>query len=115
MRLMLWVGDEGPTDLDLKDGDIWNVYPDSWQPGNEELKRFLVVQTSEYGGQQAELTEPEYAVGPSPEQPVTRHMRKYFMPYWEKLTPNELAVVRDREQSFPVVTGKFTLQDIIRK
>lgn len=115
MRLMLWVGDEGPTDLDLKDGDIWRVYPNTWEPGGMELKRWLIVELPEYGGQQTELVASEYAVGSSLDTPQLRLMRKYFIPYWQKLTPEELAAARDREVSVPVITDKFTLLDICRK
>lgn len=113
MRLMIWVGDEGPTDLDLKDGDIWAVQPNSWTPGTEESKKWLIVEMSEYGGDQSELVQPEYMVG-SPE-PVQRHARKYYVPYWLKLTPDELAVVRDKTQSFAVLAGRFDIWDITRK
>lgn len=113
MRLMIWVGDEGPTDLDLKDGDIWGVQPNAWVPGSEELKKWLIVETEEYGGDQSELVQPEYQVG-SPE-PVIRHARKYYVPYWLKLTPEELAVVRDKTQSFAILAGRFDIWDITRK
>lgn len=115
MRLQIWVGDEGPTDLDLKDGDIFAVHPNSWVPGTQELIKYLIVETAEYGGVQAELVKPEYNVG-SPD-PVIRHARKYFVPYWLTLTPDELAIVRNKDTgSFPVVTGdRFTVWDITRK
>jgi hypothetical protein len=113
MRLMIWVGDEGPTDLDLKDGDIWAVQPDAWTPGAEELKKWLVIQTAEYGGDQSELVQPEYTVG-SPD-PVIRRMRKYYVAYWEKLTPDELALVRDKTASFAVLSDRFDVWDITRK
>lgn len=120
MRLMIWVGDEGPTDLDLKDGDIWAVHPDydpgdpeSWTPGTEELKRWLILQMENYGNDQSELVTAEYAVG-SPD-PVQRHARKYYIPYWEKLTPDELAVVRNKTLSFDVLADRFGIWDITRK
>ena len=115
MRLMLWVGDEGPTDLDLKDGDIWAVRPDTWEPGALELKRWLVIQTEDYLGDQGELVLPEYTTGPAPEAPAVRHARKYKVNYWERLTPQELAAVRDREVSVPIVADRFSLFDIVRK
>ena len=113
MRLMLWVGDEGPTDLDLKDGDIWAVQPDSWEPGALELKRWFVIQLPEYGGDQTELVKPEYTVGA--ESPVQRHARKYHVNYWVRLVPEEIAAVRDPEVSVPVMAGRFDLFDIVRK
>src|SRR5687768_11077848 len=109
MRLMIWIGDEGPTDLDLKDGDVWQVQPDSWEPGALEAKKWLIVQTSEYGGDQTELVQPEYAIGASPRQPVQRHARKYCVKYWEKLIPEEIAAARDPEVSVPVMVGRFDL------
>lgn len=113
MRLMIWVGDEGPTDLDLKDGDVWQVHPNAWTPGSEELKKWLTVEMDEYGGDQSELVTAEYAVG-SPD-PVQRHARKYYIPYWEKLTPDELAVVRNKTLSFDVLADRFGIWDITRK
>ena len=115
MRIMIWIGDEGPTDLDLKDGDLWAIYSNSWEPGAEELKRWLIVQIEEYGGDQSELTKPEYAVGASIEEPVVRCMRKYWIDYAAKLTPKETADVRNKEIAVPVLTGRFGLADIIRK
>lgn len=115
MRVMIYVGNEGPTDLDFKDGDIFAVYPNSWEPGAEELKRFFVVEMSEYGGDQQELVSTEYALGPSPDQPQICHMRKYYIDYPTKLTAAELESVRDRETSVPVMSGRFILDDINRK
>ena len=113
MRLMIWVGDEGPTDLDLKDGDVWAVNPNTWVPGVEELKKWLCVEMPEYGGDQSELITAEYAVG-SPD-PVQRHARKYYIAYWEKLTPEQLVVIRDKTQSFALLAGVFGVFDIKRK
>lgn len=114
MRLMIWVGDEGPTDLDLKDGDIWGVKDNAWVPGTQELKLWLVVEMAEYGGDQSELEQPEYAVV-LPDGPVVRHARKYQVRYWEKLTPEQLAVVRDKNQSFAILPAVFDIWDIARK
>lgn len=114
MRLMIWVGEEGPTDLDLKDGDIWLVQPNSWIPGSMETKKWLVVEMEEYGGDQSELIQPEYAVG-SPD-PVIRRARKYYVPYWTKLTPEQLVIVRDKTQDFGILAdGTFDIWDITRK
>jgi len=113
MRLMIWIGDEGPTDLDLRDGDVWAVKDDAWVPGAMELKKWLVVETPTYGGDQAELVAPEYA--PGAPDPVIRHARKYFVPYWLKLIPEEVAAVRDPAVSVAILTGRFGLFDITRK
>lgn len=113
MRLMIWVGDEGPTDLDLKDGDIWAVQPNSWTPGSEELKKWLIVEMDEYGGDQSELVQAEYSVVLPP--PVLRHARKYYIPYWLKLTPDELTTVRNKTLPFAVLAGRFDVWDIARK
>ena len=115
MRLMLWVGDEGPTDLDLKDGDIWAVKDNDWVPGTEELKKWFVIELEEYGGTQGELIEPEYTVGATPDATVIRHARKYAVNYWEKLIPEEIAAVRDKTVSVPIMSGRFGLFDINRK
>lgn len=115
MRLQIHIGDEGPTDLDLKDGDIEFLHPNSWTPGTEELKKWLIVELPEYGGTQSELTEPEWAVG-SPDA-VIRRARKYYVPYWLLLTQDDIATVRDPLQSFAVFTDtdKIDLWSITRK
>lgn len=115
MRLMLWVGEEGPTDNDLKDGDIFSVHQNDWTPGAEELKRFLCVQTGNYGGDTTELVEPEYGPGATPDEPDVRKARKYAVRYWEKLSPSEVIAVRDRNLSVPLMTDRFALTDIVRK
>lgn len=116
MRLMIWVGDEGPTDYDLKDGDVWDVKPDTWTPSTLETQKWLIVQTDEYGGTQSELIEPEYGSGVRPNgMPVIRHARKYSVPYWNKLIPEEITAVRDPAVVVPVMVGRFGLFDIARK
>lgn len=116
MRLMIYVGDEGPTDLDFKDGDVFAVQPDSWVPGNEEAKKWLNIQVPDYGGQRSELVESEYANGPSSNGPSpVRHMRKYFVPYWAILTQAEIAAVRDKTTPKAVIVDRFDLTDIVRK
>jgi hypothetical protein len=113
MRLMIWLGDEGPTDLDLKDGDIWAVRDNAWVPGAQELKKWLIVEMAEYGGQQSELVTAEYTTGQS--APVQRHARKYQVRYWEKLDPEELALWRDKTQTKAILAGRFDIWDIVRK
>jgi len=116
MRLMIWVGDEGPTDYDYKDGDVWEVKPNSWTPSSLELKKWLVVEVPEYGGTQSELTQPEYGPGTQPNgMPVQRHARKYAVRYWEKLIPQEIADVLNPDVEVPVMVGRFGLFDIVRK
>lgn len=112
---MIQIGDEGPLLTDLKDGDIWQVYGDNWTPGTEELKQWLIIQTEDYRYDMTELTRVEYTIGLSLEMPQVKHAREYYVRYWEKFTPTELLQIRDKTQSFPVVSGKFTLWDIIPK
>lgn len=113
MRLMIWLGEEGPTDLDFKDGDVWAVRDNAWVPGTQEAKKWLIIEVEEYGGDQSELVEPEYAVGQP--DPVIRHARKYFVPYWLKYDGAELAVIRDKTATKAIVTGLFDIWDIARK
>lgn len=115
MKIMVWIGNEGPTDQDMKDGDVWAVYPDTWTPGIEETKKWLVVQTEDYNGDVLELVRSEYGQGPSPDEPQIVHMRKYYIDYATKLTPEELLLVRDKNADFPVCVGRFILDDIHRK
>lgn len=113
MRLMIWLGEEGPTDLDFKDGDVWEVKDNAWVPGLQETKKWLILEMAEYGGDQSELIQPEYAVG-APD-PVIRHARKYYVAYWEKMDQEELAVVRDKTQVKAIDVGRFDIWDIKRK
>jgi hypothetical protein len=113
MRLMLWARDEGFTDGEFRDGDIFQVHPDSWEPGTKELQRFLVVQMPDFAGDNEELMKSEYAVGAGGE-PVLRRMRAYRVDYATKLDPETLAAARDPQQSVPVQT-QFALSDIARK
>jgi len=114
MILRIWLGDEGPTDQDLKDGDIWGIQDDAWVPGLKETQKWLNIKLPEYGGDQSQLVEAEYAVGTP--APVILHARKYYVKYWELLDPDDLAIVRDKTQAFPIVDGSpFGLFDITRK
>lgn len=114
MRLIVWTKDENITDDTFKDGDIWQVYPDSWIPGAMETKRWLVVQIDDYVGSQEELVAPEYSVGPGNEA-IIRRMRKYRLDYAPRLTPDELIAVKDSQADVPVVVGRFVTRDIVRK
>lgn len=116
MKLLIKIGDEGPTDYDLKDGDILEVRPDGASFGVEELKKFLCIQTPEYGGTQSELVEPEYGLGQRPDgRPVIRRMRKYFVYYPAVLTQDEQAIVRNPDSPAGPFIGRFDLADIVRK
>jgi hypothetical protein len=114
MKLMLWTKDEGFTDGEFRDGDIFQVWPDSWEPGNKEKQRFLIVQMPDFAGDQAELISSEYTVGAGAE-PVIRRMRKYRVDYAAKLDPEELAAAKDPLQAVEPITDRFTLSDIARK
>lgn len=114
MHLMLYVGDEGFTDLDLRDGDIFAVRPDDWVPGAKEKQRYLIVQVPNYGGSWDELVKSEYMQGPG-DEPVIRRMRAYRVDYAPKLDADELIAARDRNVSVEPLVGRFTLADIARK
>ena len=114
MILSVWVRNEGITDGEFKDGDIFQAHPDTFVPEGNVLKRWLCVQTPDYGGSFDELVAPEYGVGPGNEA-VIRRMRKYRLDYAPKLTPDELTAARDPNVSVPLITGRFTLNDIVRK
>ena len=113
MRLMLWARDEGFTDGEFRDGDIFQVQPDAWEPGTKELQRFLIVQMPDFAGNWEELMKSEYTVG-SGGEPILRRMRAYRVDYATKLDPETLAAARDPQQSVPVQT-QFALTDIARK
>lgn len=114
MKLMIWTKDEGFTDGEFRDGDIFQVWPDDWEPGNKEKQRFLIVQVPDFVGDQTELIASEYAPGPGIE-PIVRRMRKYRVDYASKLDPEELALVKDQNTVVEPIVGVFTLADIARK
>lgn len=115
MRLQLYAGTEGFKDTDLRDGDIFAVHPNTWTPGAQEAKRFLVVEVEDFDEETArELVKSDYAPGDG-DEPVIRRQRAYRIDYAPKLTPEELAAARDKEVASPVITGRFSLADIARK
>lgn len=114
MRMMVWKTDEGPTDLEFKAGDIFSVHPDSWGPGNEETLKWLVVQMPDYGGPWDELVASDYTVGPTPEENVLLHMRKYYLPL-ERLTPGQQDKLLNPATRAPIVSDVFGIDDILRR
>ena len=114
MKLMLWARDEGFTDSEFRDGDIFQVYPDEWEPGTKEKQRFLIVQMPDFAGDLEELVKSEYTVGAGAE-PVMRRMRAYRVDYASKLDPEELAAAKDPLATVETIVGRFALSDIARK
>jgi hypothetical protein len=114
MKLMLWTKDEGFTDGEFRDGDIFQVHDDVWEPGSKEKQRFLIVQMPDFAGDVAELEASEYATGPGAE-PIIRRMRKYRVDYAAKLDPETLALAKDPNGTVEPVVGVFALSDIARK
>lgn len=114
MKLQLYVGTEGFADTDFRDGDIFAVHDDAWEPGNKEKQRYLVVQTEDYAGDWSELVKSEYTTGPGAE-PVVRRQRAYRVDYAPKLDAEELTAARDRNVAVDPIVGRFTLGDIARK
>jgi hypothetical protein len=115
MLLMLYAHDEGPTDIDHKRGDIFAVFPDDHVPGTEEVKKWVFAKVSDYGGDWNELVQPEYAATSTPQRPVYRHMRKYGVAWWEKMSGDEIGAYDDTSTAKPVVEGRYDLADIKRK
>lgn len=114
MKLMLWTKDEGFTDGEFRDGDIFQVQPDEWEPGAKEKQRFLIVQMPDFAGDMQELVTSEYAPGPGAE-PIIRRMRKYRVDYAAKLDPEQLAAAKDSQTTVEPIVGVFGLSDIARK
>jgi hypothetical protein len=114
MKLLVWTRDEGVLDGDFRDGDIFQVHPDEWEPGTKETQRWLVVQMADEGLSHDELMASEYATGPG-NDPVVRRMRKYRLDYAPKLSPEELEAAKDRSADVPPIAGRFTVRDIVRK
>lgn len=114
MKLMLWVKDEGFTDGEFRDGDIFQVHDDAWEPGAKDKQRFLVVQMPDFAGNPDELIASEYGVGAGAE-PEIRRMRKYRVDYAAKLDPEELVAAKDQTVTVETIVGRFTLSDIARK
>ena len=114
MKLMLWTRDEGFADNEFRDGDIFQVHPDTWEPGAKEKQRWLIVQVTDWAGEWAELVKSEYTVGAGAE-PVMRRMRAYRVDYVGKLDTEELAAARNPSVTVEPIVGRFTLGDISRK
>lgn len=114
MKLMLWTRDEGFTDGEFRDGDIFQVHPDTWEPGAKEKQRWLVVHVPDFAGDWNELVKSEYTVGAGAE-PVMRRMRAYRVDYASKLDPEELAAAKDPTVTVEPIVGRFSLSDIARK
>lgn len=114
MKLMIWTRDEGFTDGEFRDGDIFQVWPDTWEPGAKEKQRFLVIQVPDFAGDWNELVASEYGVGAGSE-PEIRRMRKYRVDYAAKLDPEEVAAAKDALQTVEPIMGRFALSDIARK
>lgn len=116
MILTIWIGNQGPTDEDYKDGDIFLHHPDTWTPGQKEAEKWLNVKMADYGGSWDELTKEEYGNPPTGgEQSPIRRMRAYRMSYAAKLTPEELADVRNPTVATDIFVDRFTIDDIVRK
>lgn len=114
MKLMLWTRDEGFTDGEFRDGDIFQVQPDEWEPGAKEKQRFLIVQVPDFAGDWEELVKSEYTTGPGAE-PVVRRMRAYRVDWRSKMDPDEIAAAVDPQQTVEPIAGRFVLADIARK
>lgn len=114
MKLSIWTRDEGFTDGEFRDGDIFQVHPDEWEPGAKEKQRFLVIGMPDFAGDLSELVASEYGVGAGAE-PEIRRMRKYRIDYAARLDPEELAAAKDPQQTVEPILGRFALSDIARK
>lgn len=114
MIVLIQVRDEGITDDDLRADDVYAIYPDDYVPGARELQRWLVVKMPEYPGNADDFVTSEYAPGPGNE-PVVRRKRKYRVDWKAKLTAEEIASVLDINATVPIVVGKFTPNDFVRK
>ena len=99
---------------DQGDGDVYRVNPDTWEPGALETKRWLIVQIPDPGYDLAGLDEAEYSPGPG-EAPVIRRKRKFRVDYAAKLTPEEIAAAKDPDVEVPIITDRFTINDVVRK
>lgn len=114
MKLMVWKQNEGPTDEEFKQGDIFQVKPDTWTPGTEEDLKWLIVQMPNFGGSWSELTASEFTVGESTQENVLLRMRKYYLSF-DVLTPSQRSKLLDPTVHTPMVTNVWGLNDILRR
>jgi len=115
MRFMVWTHDDGITDMDFRDGDIFHAgLATEWTPSELETSRYLCIEIQGVQAGISELLSSEFAPGPGNDN-VIRRIRKYRVNYINKFSEEELAVIRDPEQVFPMVTDRFNQSDIIRK
>ena len=117
MILAIYPRTEGPLNDQFKEGDIFRRYPDSYSPGESELKRFLFVKIDNASGvDNDELVRQEFGVPPSGlSLPVIARQRKYRINCAAKLTPEEWADAQDPEVSVDVIVGVFGVGDIEAK
>lgn len=136
MLVFIWPRDDatGQLDDEFKDGDIFRVAPDSDESGLGvfDTQSWLVVKIPDPPNQElfeVELVGSEYAPGASPTEPnVVRHKRKYYCNWRSKFSEAEIQTIEDQSVKLSdgqlssggtvaagVVSGKFTVQDFLRK
>lgn len=113
MLVYIWTRDDGITDQDFFDGDVFLIFDDTHVPGAQEEKSWLIAKVPDYPFKD-ELVSSEYAQGPGID-PVIRRQRKYRVDWRPKFTPEEVIVIEDATQTLGVVEGKFNVSDITRK
>jgi len=121
MLLQLYVRNDGISDEDLRDGDIFATKTDAGEAilGDQEKKSYLFVKLPDPANVAdllLELVKSEYAPGPGEFNEI-RRMRKYRVDWRPKFTSEEIAIIEDATQIFGtgVVENRFTIGDVSRK
>lgn len=118
-HIMIYTRDEGFGDNNYKDGDIVEVrvvVPDD-QLSETTLSRYLVaeIDINDTIENIKEMIKPEYGVAAGFSETVIIRKSKIMIPYWLKFDADDLALIRERDTTFPVQRGVFSESDIVRK
>lgn len=135
MLVKVFPRDDGTGFLDdeMRDGDPLEVHPDSFEGslGTQEKKSYLIIKIPDPPNLSAvmqAMVRPEYVPGPNPEENLVRRQRIYRIDWRSRFTAEEIDIIEDANATLPdgalasggtvssgVVSGKFTINDFIRK
>lgn len=135
MRIKVWTRNDesGLLDGEFRDGDPDSTYDDSWIPGGQEPKSWLIIEVPDPPNltQYLNASEtPPFLQGenlPADETSV-RHKRRYYLDWRAKFDGEEIATIENVTEvladgstsqggtvSGGVVSGLFSHQDFQRK
>ena len=121
MLVWIWTRNDGTGILDdeFRDGDIFMVKEDSFEPSIGEMskKAYLIAKMPDPPNKAAVmegLVQEEWEPDSSGGTRIKRQ-RKYKINWREKFDAEEAEIVRDPLQTLGIVADRFTVADCIRK